>query len=167
MYKAKDFKPTDYPNIWSGIAQSKDGQPGNWVDDTEYYQMWDEGWKYHEMMQYRYDKDFYMVFSVENNQASKYKYTHLYINVGVIDDDVNLIEVKIMGKSNNKPKWDYYGWPENAIAHRISNHKWMYNSQFGDRYYLGVEDNLDAVKWSVLYVSIWECWESFDNIVQI
>tara|TARA_R110002096_G_scaffold153824_3_gene317800 strand:+ start:2462 stop:3001 length:540 start_codon:yes stop_codon:yes gene_type:complete len=167
LYTAQDFKPVNYPNIWSSIATGKDNQAGNWIDEVEYYQMWDDGWKFHNMMQDKYDKDYHFVFSIKNSPSSKSKYTHIYMSVGVIDEDVTIIEVKILGKSENKPSWDYYGWPENAIAHRITHHEFMYNSQFGDRYYLGVEDDLEAIKWNLLYVTIWECWESFENIVQI
>ena len=72
-----------------------------------------------------------------------------------------------MGKSEKLPVWSDYGEPLNAIAHRISNHRWMYGAQFGDRYYLGKKTNMEDVKWDVLYIGIWDCWESMDNIEQI
>ena len=44
----------------------------------------------------------------------------------------------------------------------------MFNSQYGDRYYLGDKnDNMGDVKWDLLYIAIWECWETMDNIEQI
>ncbi len=165
MVSINDLIPINYPSIWANIATDKDNQPGKWTDDTEYFQLWDEGWKYQWMMQYRYDKDLYIIWSLKPKSSSKY--IHIYAEVGVIGEDVNITQMKIMGKSDKMPVWDEYGYPQNGIAHRISNHRWMYNTQYGDRYYLGKKTDMDDVKWDVLYIGIWDCWESMDNIEQI
>jgi|TARA_B100001564_G_scaffold354402_1_gene364915 hypothetical protein len=173
MARLRNIMPTSYPGIWSNDAKDTDGQPGKWVEDMEYYQMWDDGWKYYTMMQWQYDREYHMVWSLKNKlfgpkDSKEKRYIHLYANVGVVDEDVQIIETKVMGKTDNLPVWDEYGYPKNAIAHRISNHDWMFNSQYGDRYYLGDKnDNMGDVKWDLLYIAIWECWETMDNIEQI
>lgn len=69
MARLRNIMPTSYPGIWSNDAKDTDGQPGKWVEDMEYYQMWDDGWKYYTMMQWQYDREYHMVWSLKINYS--------------------------------------------------------------------------------------------------
>jgi len=163
-----DLLPTTYPTIWCGDAPAENSKAtGAWIDDVTYYNVYDDGWKYYHMMSYRYDKEYFLIFTISNSKKKDKKYTHIYVSVGVVDEDVNIMELKVMGKSDNLPTFDDNGNPLNGVAYRLSNHHFLYSSQYGERYYLGEHENIGSVKWDILYISLWECWTHFPNIIEI
>jgi hypothetical protein len=162
-----DFLPPDYPCIWANDALDDDEKPmGKWVTDVEYNQLWDDGWKYYYMLQYKYDSEYGIVFTTTSS-SSKTKYTHIYVGLGELDNDVQIMDLKILGKSNELPTFDDNGFPLNGIAWRIINYRDLNFNQWPNRYYIGSFNKLSDVKLEMLYIAIWDSAAYFDNIINI